>query len=143
MDSMATAPRNRSEEIEQAKVIKWSHKADVRKLMPALRFLHHSPNGGKRDAFTGAQMKALGVKPGFPDLILPVTKFDHLGIAFCGLVIEMKSATGSLSVEQKEWKEHFLEQAWDFRLARTAQEARSFLCQYLSTSPDSAPPLID
>lgn len=140
---MSTATRNRSEEIEQAKVIRWSHLAAVRNLMPALRFLHHSPNGGKRDAFTGAQMKALGVKPGFPDLILPSTKFDHIGIASCGLVIEMKSATGSLSTEQKDWKEHFIDQCWDFRLARTAQEARLHLCLYLSITPDSAPPLID
>ena len=143
MNSMATATRNRSEEIEQARVVRWSHLAAVRQLMPALKYLHHSPNGGKRDAFTGAQMKALGVKPGFPDLILPYTKFDHIGVAFCGLVIEMKSATGSLSAEQKDWKEHFLDQCWDFRLARSAQEARTHLCQYLGIAHDSAPALID
>jgi hypothetical protein len=134
-----SAPRktNRGEEIEQARVIKWSHKVAVRDLMPALRWLHHSPNGGKRDAFTGAQMKALGVKAGFPDLILPVSNQSFTP----GLVIEMKSATGSTSPEQKEWLAHFEAQGWAIRVARSAQEARTHLCQYLGLPPDQAPAL--
>lgn len=139
---MATDTRNRSEEVEQARLIKWTHKVAVRELMPALRWIHHSPNGGKRSAFTGAQMKALGVKPGFPDLVLPVTRKDPLLFGQSpGLVIEMKSATGSLSPEQKEWKAHFEDQGWVFRLARTAQEARTYICLYLGIPPDATPPL--
>jgi len=133
---MATAPRNRGEEIEQARLIKWSHKVAVRELMPELAWLHHSPNGGKRDALAGAQMRALGVKRGFPDLILPVANPHKAGI-----VIEMKSATGSTSSEQKEWLAHFERQNWEIRVARSAQEARSHLCQYLGITPDSAPAL--
>lgn len=127
-----SAPRSttRGEEIEQARVIKWSHKVAVRDLMPALRWLHHSPNGGKRDALAGAQMKALGVKPGFPDLILPVGS----GL-FPGLVIEMKSATGSTSDTQKQWLAHFEAQRWAVRVARSAQEARTILCEYLGINP--------
>jgi hypothetical protein len=135
-----SAPRKttRGEEIEQARVIKWSHKVAVRDLMPALRWLHHSPNGGKRDALAGAQMKALGVKPGFPDLILPV----GAGL-FPGLVIEMKSATGSTSPTQKEWLAHFEAQRWAVRVARSAQEARTILCSYLGIDYDLAPALDD
>lgn len=135
-----SAPRSttRGEEIEQARVIKWSHKVAVRDLMPALRWLHHSPNGGKRDALAGAQMKALGVKPGFPDLILPVGS----GL-FPGLVIEMKSATGSTSDTQKEWLAHFEAQRWAVRVARSAQEARTILCSYLGLDHDLAPALDD
>lgn len=135
-----SAPRSttRGEEIEQARVIKWSHKVAVRDLMPALRWLHHSPNGGKRDALAGAQMKALGVKPGFPDLILPVGS----GL-FPGLVIEMKSATGSTSDTQKEWLTHFEAQRWAVRVARSAQEARTILCSYLGIDHDLAPALDD
>lgn len=135
-----SAPKSttRSEEIEQAKVIKWSHKVAVRDLLPALRWLHHSPNGGKRDAFTGAQMKALGVKPGFPDLILPFGA--RLSV---GLVIEMKSASGQTSDAQKEWLAHFEAQKWEIRVARSAQEARTILCQYLGLPPDQAPALED
>jgi hypothetical protein len=135
-----SAPRatTRGEEIEQARVIKWSHKVEVRKAMPALRWLHHSPNGGKRDAMAGAQMKALGVKKGFPDLILPVV----CGLAN-GLVIEMKSATGSTSPEQKEWLAHFEAQRWEIRIARSASEARSHLCLYLGIDPNSVLALED
>lgn len=141
---MATTTRNRSEEIEQARLIKWTHRQDVRALMPALKFIHHSPNGGKRSAFTGAQMKALGVKPGFPDLILPVAKrLSDTAVIYPGLVIEMKSAIGTLSPEQKDWKAHFVAEGWLFRLARTAQEARSELCQYLGIPENTAPPLIE
>lgn len=128
---------NRTEEIEQARLIKWSHRVAVRELMPELRWLHHSPNGGKRDALAGAQMKALGVKKGWPDLILPVSVDANTP----GLVIEMKSAKGTTSPEQKEWLEHFKIQGWIVAVARSAQEARKEVCQYLDINPDSAPPL--
>lgn len=132
------AAPNRGEEIEQARLVKWSHLPRVREVMPALRWLHHSPNGGERTAFAGAQMKALGVKPGFPDLILPFASYGHLG-----LVIEMKSATGATSPKQEEWLEHFEDQSWQMRIARSAQEARSHLCRYLGINPDSAPAMED
>lgn len=127
---------NRTEEIEQARVIKWSHKADVRALMPQLRWLHHSPGGGKRDSFTGAQMKALGTKPGFPDLILPVKTSMSTG-----LVIEMKSAKGRLSTEQSEWLDHFIENDWQIAVCRSAEDARIALCGHLDIDPYDAPPL--
>ena len=126
----------RGEEIEQARVIKWSHKVKVRDLMPALRWLHHSPNGGVRTPLAGAQMKALGVKPGFPDLILP-----HANGVHKGLVIEMKSPTGSTTKEQKDWLAHFEAQGWAIRIARSAQEARFQLCEYLHISPRYVPDL--
>ena len=132
---MATK-QHRGEEIEQARVIKWSHKVAVRELLPALRWLHHSPNGGKRDALAGAQMKALGVKPGWPDLMLPVA-----ASGFPGLVIEMKSATGSTSAEQKAWLAHFTEQGWHVRVVRSAQDAREVLCQYLGIALNAVPDL--
>lgn len=106
--------------------------------MPALRWLHHSPNGGERSAFAGAQMKALGAKPGFPDLILPFASGPHTG-----LVIEMKSATGTTSERQKEWLGHFEAQNWQIRIARSAQEARTHLCQYLGIPLDAAPAMED
>lgn len=133
------APR-RIEEVSQAHVVRWSHLPKVRELMPDLRWLHHSPNGGKRDAFTGAQLKALGVKPGFPDLILPVRATDTYG-GTTGLAIEMKTDTGRASPEQNAWLDHLQAQGWRIEVARSAQEARTYLCQYLGIDPDKAPPL--
>jgi len=126
----------RNEEREQARLIKWTHKVAVRAVLPQLRWLHHSPNGGKRDAITGGQMKALGTKPGFPDLILPVRSGEQIG-----LVIEMKSATGSTTTEQKEWLANFAAQGWSTAVCRSAADAREALLDYFGVSHDGAPPL--
>ncbi len=128
----------RLEEIDQAKVVKWSHKRAVRELMPALRWLHHSPNGGKRSALTGAQMTALGTKKGWPDLVLP---FAHAGIT--GLVIEMKHGSGKKTDEQREWMLMFESQGYRVRTCYTAEDARRVLCSYFGIDYDIAPPLVD
>ena len=127
----------RVEEIEQARVVKWSHRKAVRDLMPALRWMYHTPNGGARSPIAGAQMTALGVKRGVPDLILPVASRNSPG-----LVIEMKSDTGRLSPEQTEWIEHYKEQGWTTHVCRSAEEAREALCNYLSILPGTCPALV-
>ena len=126
----------RTEEIEQARLVKWSHKVATREALPALRWLHHSPNGGKRDAVTGGQMKALGTKPGLPDLILPFATDCHVG-----LVIEMKSAIGRTTPEQDEWLEHFSKAGWDTYVCRSAEEARGAILEYFGLGEDECPPL--
>lgn len=67
------------------------NRPDVRELAPALRWMFHCPNGGKREAITGGQMRALGVKQGVPDLLMPVVSSPD-----CALVLEFKSATGRI-----------------------------------------------
>lgn len=47
------------------------------------------PNGGNRDAITGAHLKAEGVRAGVPDLFLAVPKHPNHG-----MFIEMKKAKG-------------------------------------------------
>ena len=116
--------------------MKWSHKREVRELMPDLVWLHHSPNGGKRDAFVGAQMTALGVKPGFPDLILPAPRGSHPG-----LIIEMKSMAGRITPKQGTWLAHFEDSGWACFLCRSAEEAREELCNYFGLDPASVPQL--
>ena len=127
---------NRTEEIEQARLVKWSHKVATRERIPALRWLHHSPNGGKRDAVTGGQMKALGTKPGFPDLILPAPNDCYIGLA-----IEMKSATGRTTTEQDEWLEHFAIAGWDVHVCRSAEEAQAAILAYFNVQANECPAL--
>ena len=81
-------------------------------------------------------MKALGVKPGFPDLVLPVATLTHAGLA-----IEMKSETGRTSYEQEEWLYHLGKNGWSVSIARSAEEGRRILCDYLGQDYTKAPEL--
>lgn len=66
---------------------------------PALRYLYHVPNGGRRDAREAAMLKAEGVRAGVPDLFLPAARGGYHG-----LYIELKRrASGALSPEQEDW----------------------------------------
>ena len=127
----------RGEEIEQAKLIKWSHKAAVRELMPDLQWLYHTPNGGRRDSFAAAQMMALGVKRGVPDLLLPV----RVTGGHAGLVIEMKSEDGRLTAEQEKWMDHYAGEGWMTSICRSAEEARVVICHYLGWDVAEVPEL--
>lgn len=42
--------------------------------MPELEYMHHIPNGGKRDKRTAVALKRQGVKAGVPDICLPVAR---------------------------------------------------------------------
>lgn len=70
--------------------------------------LHHAlfavPNGGRRDATTGAKLKAEGVLAGVSDLILL-----HRNSQYGALLIEMKTRTGRQRDTQREWQ-HAIEQ---------------------------------
>ena len=57
------------------------------------------PNGGRRDAVTGAKLKAEGVIAGVADLILLVPCKGY-----GALLIEMKTAKGRQSQAQKQWE---------------------------------------
>lgn len=67
---------------------------------PALRgVLVAVPNGGRRDAVTGARLKAEGVVAGASDLVL--LKPNRFYGSLC---IEMKTPGGKQSPAQKEWQ---------------------------------------
>lgn len=57
------------------------------------------PNGGKRDAKTGAQIKYEGSVRGVADLILLIPKKGY-----ASLCIEMKTPKGEQSEEQIKWQ---------------------------------------
>ena len=57
------------------------------------------PNGGRRDATTGARLKAEGVIAGVADLVLLVARKGY-----GALLIEMKTGKGRQSTAQKLWQ---------------------------------------
>lgn len=127
---------DRSEEREQARLIKWTHLPAVRKIAPDLAFLFHVPNGGRRDGLTGSQMTALGVKRGVPDLWLPIPSQTC-----SGLIIEMKSATGRTSPDQIRWIDRMERAGWLCEVCRSADEAREVLISYMGSTSLSSVPL--
>ena len=67
---------------------------------PSLAFMLFAvPNGGKRDAKTGARMKYEGAISGVSDLILLIPKKGY-----ASLCIEMKKPKGTQSENQKKWQ---------------------------------------
>ena len=93
---------------------------------PALQWLYHPANGGKRDARTAALLKAQGVRRGVPDLIMPVR--CPLKPDVPGWAAELKIAPNRASAEQAAWIDHYEAQGWYVRLHR-ACDARSLADQ--------------
>ena len=93
------------------------------------RLLHHSPNGGRRNAREGARFKKMGVQPGFPDLVLLIASQDcH------ALFIELKSATGRQEDSQKEYQALVEAQGYRYVLVRTLDQFRTAINDYLFIS---------
>lgn len=59
------------------------------------------PNGGARDAVTGARLKAEGVVAGIADLILLTPSADGSAHSLC---LELKTASGRQSDSQREFQ---------------------------------------
>lgn len=94
---------------------------------PDLKWLHHSPNGGSRHKAEAAKLKAMGVKSGFPDLILILKRGK-----FNGLCIELKRLKkGKVSDRQNEWGEYLKLQGFGFAVCNGWLEARDMLISYL------------
>ena len=111
---------NPSEDAEQEAVIEWAAWSPHRK---ALKWLHHTPNGGHRSGAEAAKFKRLGVKAGVSDLFLP-----HPVRPFHGLWIEMKRRHGGvLSDKQAEFLRDMANEGYATAVAKGADEARKII----------------
>ena len=82
------------EDTEQIKLMNWAK--SMEDVKPELHLLFHIPNGGKRGKLEAERFKAMGVKAGVPDLMLPVPRGKYKGI-----FIEMKYGDNTVSVHQR------------------------------------------
>ena len=115
-----------TEEEEQAAIMEWT--VLMAKQYPELDLLFHIPNGGWRHPAVAAKMKAQGVKPGVPDLFLPVARGPYHG-----LFIELKRTQGGrLSEDQKAWLEALRDQQYKAVRADGAEAACDLLYKYLT-----------
>ncbi len=69
--------------------------------MPELEYMHHVPNGGKRDRATAVALKRQGVKAGVPDIVLPAAR-----AGYHGLYIELKAGKNTTTENQRRWLEY-------------------------------------
>lgn len=93
---------------------------------PILKWMKHTPNGGKRPKGEAGKLKAMGVKKGYPDIDLPLSHG-----AWKGLAIELKSPTGRVSPDQQEWLDRLAADGWLVGVARTLDEFIAITNQYL------------
>lgn len=116
--------RKNEEDSEQADTIKWFD-LQYRKLDGRLFAV---PNGGKRSKITAAMLKRTGVRPGVPDLVLPVPM-----AGYHGLYIEMKKKEGgTVSKEQKDWLQFLLLQGYMAVVCNGFEEAKAVITNYLA-----------
>lgn len=75
------------------------------------------PNGGRRDAVTGAKMKAEGVLAGVSDMILLLRTKDY-----GALLIEVKTPKGKQSPSQKLWQSKMEALGYKYIVVRTVSD---------------------
>ena len=90
------------------------------------KLLHHSPNGGKRNATEAAKFKAMGVRAGFPDLGLYIARHGYHG-----LFIELKTAKGRQTDKQKYYQAMLEEQGYLYEVVRSLEEFRNIINKYM------------
>ena len=103
----------------RCKVMEWKY--------PELRLLHHIPNGGSRNAAEAANLRRQGVKPGVPDIFLPVARGRYHG-----LYIELKRRKGGrVSAAQREFMTGLKQQDFFVIVCRGADQAYNVIMSYM------------
>lgn len=91
----------RSEDDFQKSCVKWL------KLQHPGLLVHHSPNGGKRNAREAAKFKAMGTRAGCPDLQI----YRRNG-SYAGLAIEIKVGDNKPTDNQISFMRELTAQGW-------------------------------
>lgn len=95
---------------------------------PSMRYnLFSVPNGGRRDAVTGAKLKAEGVLPGVSDLIL--LKSNRF---YGALLIETKTKKGVQRKSQKEWEAKITADGYKYVVCRSLDDFIKVVTDYLN-----------
>jgi hypothetical protein len=111
--------------------------AEQRALMEWLQLQHpeafehtcHPPNGGGRSKAEAGAFKALGVKPGVPDVLCFLRRGGSVGLA---LELKRQGAPPSaVSRDQEKWLARLRDNGWSVAVARGFDEARAQFEAYL------------
>jgi hypothetical protein len=113
-----------SEHEEQCALVQWAEISLGK--YPALRWMYAVPNGGLRSRAVAGKLKAEGVRPGVPDLVVPAP-IDP----YHGAYLEMKRIDGRATPAQLQWREYLVSAGYAHCIAQGFEEARDFLVSYL------------
>lgn len=114
-----------SETQEQIWLFEWAEL--MKGQYPELELMFHVPNEGKRSVVMGRMLKRMGMKPGVPDVFLPVAKGRHHGLA-----VEMKSLKGRPTADQVIWIDRLRAAGWRAEVCHGWREAADVIRAYLS-----------
>ena len=91
----------------------------------------HVANEGKRNPATAERLKKSGMRPGFPDLLIPMARG-----AYHSLFIEMKADGGKPTGEQVEWIHRLREQGMCAWVCIGAVSAIEIIDRYMALQGD-------
>ena len=92
-----------------------------------LQLMFHITNEGRRSVQHTQSLLRQGMKPGVPDIMLPVARGRYHG-----LFIEMKRRIGGrVSPEQRAWQKALLEEGYAVAVCKGFEEARETIEWYL------------
>lgn len=110
---------------EQAALFAWAKWMESQ--YPDLKWMYHIPNGGSRNPAEAAHLKAQGVKPGVPDIHLPVPRGRYHS-----LYIELKRKEDwKLSDDQKGWLNGLAKFGHKCLVCFGAEDAKQEIVKYL------------
>ena len=97
---------------------------------PVLEWIIHVPNGGKRPLGVAGKLKAMGVKKGVLDILLPM---PYNG--WSGFVSELKVGRNTMTPEQEEWMTAFEAAGYFTCLCYTLDEFIRRISAFLKGAP--------
>lgn len=107
----------KSEESEQVAVIEYCDLMNI----PVM----HVANEGKRSKAYGAKLKSMGMRPGFPDLLIVRARGKYHGFA-----IEMKYGKNKTTPEQDQWLWRLAQEGYATAICYSADEAINLIKIY-------------
>jgi hypothetical protein len=116
-----------TEASEQIALFEWIDVCIPRE--PRLELAFHVPNGGLRNKGVAGELKAMGVRPGVPDVLLPIAARGYIGLA-----IELKAGTNTTSDLQDRWLGRLRDCGWYADYYHGWVKVAQVICWYLNRS---------
>ena len=101
-------------------------------VLPDGSVLHHSPNEGKHRVQYRMLQKSLGMRAGWPDLEIFVQRtWWHDDATWSPLMLEIKTAKGRLSDNQKAVHRELIDAGCRIGVVRSIDDTHDFLQQFI------------